>query len=69
MYYNTEPLLAALDSLIESAQGRLTFEELQLLATIRTGIAEAKSDQLIEDNFSSFIRFLLLIKEYIDRIL
>ena len=69
MFYNIEPLLTALDSLIESAHDRLTHEELQLLADIRTGITEAKTDKLIEEHFFNLIKFLLLIKEYIDRIL
>ena len=68
MYYNTAPLLAALDSFIESAHDRLTNDELQLLGEIRTGIAETKSDQLIEEHFVRLIQFLLLIKEYIDKI-
>lgn len=69
MLYNKAPLLAALDSLIESAHDRLTHDELQLLADIRTGIAEAKTNELMEQHFVSLIKFLLLIKEYVDRFL
>jgi hypothetical protein len=68
MYYKTTPLLAALDSLIESAHDRLTSDELQLLADIRTGIAETKSERLIEEHFIRLIQFLLTIKEYLDKI-
>lgn len=67
MYYNTKPLLIALDSLIESANDRLTNDELRLLGDIRTGIAETKSDQLMEEHYLRFVQFFLLIIEYFDK--
>ena len=68
MVYNSKPLLTALDSFIGSAQDRLTYDELHLLADIRTGIAETKSSQLMEQQFIRLVEFLLLIKEYLDKI-
>ena len=65
--YDITFLLSALNTVIESAHDRLTPDELQLLRDIRTGIAAAKTEQLVEEHFIRLIEFLLLIKEYIDK--
>ena len=67
--YDTKLLLTALDSIIESAHDRLTTEELQLLGNIRSGIANARNEELIEKHIIDLIKFILPIKEYIDKFL
>lgn len=65
--YNTEFLLEALDSLIESAANRLSKQELELLHTIRDGIAKSSSDEEKEKWFFDLVKWLMLIKEFLDK--
>lgn len=66
--YNTEFLLEALDSLIESAANRLSKQELELLHTIRDGIAKSSSDEEKEKWFFDLVKWLMLIKEFLDKL-
>lgn len=64
--YNIDSLLRAIDTVMASAESRLTKPELELLAQIRAGIVENKNQQAVEEHFVFLFNFLLLIKEYID---
>ena len=63
--YDTTFLLTTIDTLIESAQGRLNELELQLLQDIRNHIAEGKSEKEVEQAFFELVKWLLLIVEYL----
>lgn len=66
--YNTKFLLEALDSLIESATYKLNEQELELLEDIRSHIADTKDEAKIEKGFFELVKWLILIKEYLDNI-
>lgn len=66
--YNTKFLLEALDSLIESAANKLSQQELELLHTIRDGIAKSSSDEEKEKWFFDLVKWLMLIKEFLDKL-
>lgn len=65
--YNVDGLLRAIDTVMASAENRLTEGELKLLAEIRRGIAENKEQQMIEEHVLWLFNFLLLIKDYVEK--
>lgn len=59
-------MLTALDSVIESAHGRLNPAELKLLGDIRAGIASYKNDHLVEEHYIRIVELFFLIKQFFD---
>ncbi len=66
--YNTDLLIAAIDSIIESAHNRLTNDELQLLTDIRDGLAVKQDSQGVEESFFLLVNFLIAIKDYFEKV-
>lgn len=66
--YDTKYLLDSLGSVIESAKFKLSEPELQLLYCIREHIANGMDEEKVEKGFFDLVRWLLLIKEYLESI-
>ena len=66
--YNKAFLLESLDSLLESANHKLNTQELDVLLSIRNHIEENNDDDKLEKQFFALVNFLLLIKEYLEKI-